>query len=348
VLAAVLCVLAGLLGSAPDAAADPTPSIAQAKARLAALDREAADAVEVLNGLKERLKELNAHVADRQAQVVEAQQAAGAAGDAVDDLARQAYTTGGVSGFVQALGSRTPEEFLDRVAAIGELTRIATNGLAYAQQARDSLQTQQTSLDQDQAIMSDALAATVAQRARIAAATTQTHELLASLRQAERDRIAAEAAAKRQTEMLAARAAAQGFTVYAPTGVSPEYAAKAKIAVEYMLSQVGGTYSMNAQPPKTWDCSKLTAYAWGRAGVSLVPYSYTQWQQTQRVPQDQLQPGDLLFYFEKGAHHVEMYIGNGMAVSASNPGVGVELQTDPFGGWYGDHYTGAGRVVLAG
>ena len=43
-----------------------------------------------------------------------------------------------------------------------------------------------------------------------------------------------------------------------------------------------------------------------------------------------------------------MYIGNGMAVSASNPGVGVELQQDPFGGWYGDHYSGAGRVVLPG
>ncbi len=343
-----LVAVVGVPGATPEAAADPRATIAQVRAQLTALNRQAADSVEILNGMQERLRELNAHVADRQATVVAAQDAAGTAGDIVDEMARQAYTGGGVSGFMQALGARSPEEFLDRVAAIGEVTRVASNDLRSAESARTTLETQQTALDQDQAIMNDALAATVMQRARIDATTAATRRLLASLRQEERDRLAAEAAAKRAAEVQAARAAAVGIPQLPAGAVPGSYASRARVAVEYMLSQVGGTYSMNAQPPATWDCSKLTAYAWGRAGVSLVAYSFNQWAQTQRVAQDQLLPGDLLFYFKGGAHHVSMYIGNGMAVSASNPGVGVELQQDPFGGWYGDHYSGAGRVVLPG
>ena len=338
--------LVGLFAPGQPAAADQPRTIAEAKARLAELNREAADAVEVLNGMKVRLQDLTAHVADRQARVVAAEEHAGNAGALVDDMARQAYTGGGVSGFMQALGARSPEEFLDRVAAIGELGRVANNGLVAARSARDSLESQQVALDQDQAIMSEALAATVAQRAKIDATAAATRTLLASLRDVERKRLEAEAEAKRQSEMIAARAAVTGLPSMPVTAADGPYAARAKIAVDYALSQVGGIYSMNARPPATWDCSKLTAYAWGRAGVKLVAYSYTQWEQTDRVPQDQLQPGDLLFYFKGSAHHVSMYIGNGMAVSASNPGVGVELQKAPFGGWYGDHYSGAGRVRL--
>lgn len=44
------------------------------------------------------------------------------------------------------------------------------------------------------------------------------------------------------------------------------------------------------------------------------------------------------------AHHVAMYIGNGSMVSASNPSDGVEIIDDK-GPWYGERYSGAGRVV---
>jgi cell wall-associated NlpC family hydrolase len=345
-LAAVLGLLAGPLAPAPAAQAQPRLTIEQAKAQLAELNRAAADAVEVLNGMKADLATATANVADRQAAVVAAERSAGAAGAVVDEMARRAYTSAGMGDFAAALSAGSPGEFLDRVAAVGEMNRVAANDLMSARDASSSVQTQQTALDQDQSILSEAVSATVAQQGRIDEAAAATKRLLGSLREEERLRIEAEAEAKRQTEMLAARAAAAGIPSLPATKATGPYAERARIAVAYMLSQVGGIYSMNAHPPATWDCSKLTAYAWGRAGVSLVPYSYSQWNQTDRVPLNQLQPGDLLFYFENGAHHVEMYIGNGQAVSASNPGVGVELQNDPFGGWYGDHFTGAGRVRL--
>ena len=97
-------------------------------------------------------------------------------------------------------------------------------------------------------------------------------------------------------------------------------------------------------PPSSWDCSKLTAAAWGQAGVGLTALSYTQWDQTRRVPVSEIQPGDLVFYFGSGAHHVAIYVGNGKMVSASNPRDGVEI-IDFLGPWYGERFSGVGRVV---
>jgi cell wall-associated NlpC family hydrolase len=119
---------------------------------------------------------------------------------------------------------------------------------------------------------------------------------------------------------------------------------RAAAAVQYALSQVGDPYSFSANPPSSWDCSKLTAAAWGQAGVGLTALSYTQWDQTRRVPVSEIQPGDLVFYFGSGAHHVAIYVGNGKMVSASNPRDGVEI-IDFLGPWYRERFSGVGRVV---
>lgn len=127
-----------------------------------------------------------------------------------------------------------------------------------------------------------------------------------------------------------------------------DYATQVSLATQYALSQVGGTYSENAIPPKTWDCSKLTAYAWKQAGIFLTPYSYTQRAETTPIDRANIQPGDLIFYFENGSHHVVISLGGTRAVSATSPSVGVELLTDAFGGWYGQNFTAVGRVRTAG
>ena len=119
---------------------------------------------------------------------------------------------------------------------------------------------------------------------------------------------------------------------------------RAAAAVQYALSQVGDPYSYSANPPSSWDCSKLTAAAWGQAGVGLTALSYSQWDQTRRVPVSEIQPGDLVFYFGSGAHHVAIYVGGGKMVSASNPSDGVEI-IDFLGPWYGERFSGVGRVV---
>jgi cell wall-associated NlpC family hydrolase len=92
-----------------------------------------------------------------------------------------------------------------------------------------------------------------------------------------------------------------------------------------------------------FDCSGLTLAAWRKAGASLPHYSKAQYGATRRVSRGDLRPGDLLFYFGSGAHHVGMYIGGGMMVHAANPRDDVEV-TAAWGPWYGERYSGAGRV----
>ena len=61
------------------------------------------------------------------------------------------------------------------------------------------------------------------------------------------------------------------------------------------------------------------------AGVGVLPGSSAQYSATRRVSRGELRPGDLLFYFGSGAHHVGMYIGGGMMVHAANPRDDVEV-----------------------
>ena len=75
-------------------------------------------------------------------------------------------------------------------------------------------------------------------------------------------------------------------------------------------------------------------------GVSLTFYSGAQYQETSRIGAGDLQPGDLVFLGPGGANHVEIYIGGGMVVSASNAATGVRLVALGYNG----NASGYGRV----
>ena len=114
----------------------------------------------------------------------------------------------------------------------------------------------------------------------------------------------------------------------APVGPAlpvPPPSAGAAGAVRAALSQVGGRYvAFAASPGAGFDCSGLTMWAWGQAGVSLPHYSRAQFASLPHVPLDQLQPGDLVF-MGSPIHHVGMYIGNGQMVDAASPRLGVRI-----------------------
>ena len=116
-------------------------------------------------------------------------------------------------------------------------------------------------------------------------------------------------------------------------------------AVSIARSKVGSRYSAGHAGPTRFDCSGLALYVVKKAtGRTLPHYSRAQMSATKRVSKGQLRPGDLVFFFRHGAHHVGIYIGAGRMVSATNPRGGVHV--DPvFSGWYGQRYSGAGRLV---
>jgi cell wall-associated NlpC family hydrolase len=98
--------------------------------------------------------------------------------------------------------------------------------------------------------------------------------------------------------------------------------ATAAVAVQTARDQIGKPYRWGAEGPDAYDCSGLTKYAWGRAGVSLPHSSQAQYNALQKVSKDQLQPGDLVF-FGNPIHHVGIYEGDGIMINAPQTGESV-------------------------
>ena len=110
----------------------------------------------------------------------------------------------------------------------------------------------------------------------------------------------------------------------------------------------GGRYVAEGNGPVDFDCSGLTAWAWRQVGVSLPDYSYSQWDITARISREQLQPGDLVFWFGGDVHHVAIVVtadaGRVRIAEAANPDAGVRIRD--FGdSWDQAYVSGYGRVI---
>jgi cell wall-associated NlpC family hydrolase len=131
-----------------------------------------------------------------------------------------------------------------------------------------------------------------------------------------------------------------GGVVNAAAANPPPVSAGGSGAVAAAESQIGVPYQWGAEDPGVaFDCSGLTAWAWGQAGVSLDHYSGAQMGESTPVPVSDLQPGDLLFYGPGGSEHVAMYVGGGSMIEAPFTGASVWIT----GLRLGDGFVGAGR-----
>jgi cell wall-associated NlpC family hydrolase len=107
---------------------------------------------------------------------------------------------------------------------------------------------------------------------------------------------------------------------------------RAEVALDNALAQLGAPYVWAASGASTFDCSGLTQWAWGKAGVNLYHYTGSQAVQGVRVQPNQVLPGDLVLY-GSDLHHVGMYVGAGYMIDAPYTGSYVRLNKIA---WYGD------------
>ncbi|MGW4484517.1 NlpC/P60 family protein [Amycolatopsis sp. NPDC004368] len=98
----------------------------------------------------------------------------------------------------------------------------------------------------------------------------------------------------------------------------------AQQAVDAALSRRGDAYVWGATGPSTFDCSGLMQWAYAQAGIHLPRSSREQSTFGTPIPRDQLQPGDLVFYYSP-VSHVGMYIGAGKMVHAPTTGDVVKI-----------------------
>lgn len=114
-------------------------------------------------------------------------------------------------------------------------------------------------------------------------------------------------------------------------GNIPAVSARAQTAVRAALSQLGVPYRYGmSSPGRAFDCSGLTTYAWGKAGVGLPRNSRRQYNALPKIPKQLAQPGDLIFTGSP-IHHVGIYLGNGTMVHA--PQTGDVVKVGPIRWW---------------
>lgn len=120
-----------------------------------------------------------------------------------------------------------------------------------------------------------------------------------------------------------------------------------KNVFEEAIKYEGDDYEYGgSNPDEGFDCSGLTQWCFGQAGISLPRTAQEQYDYVDHVELDELQPGDLVFFTkttpsERYITHVGIYAGNGKIYEAGDP-IGYYDFTDA---WHQKHAVCGGRVV---
>ncbi|MET9772729.1 NlpC/P60 family protein [Streptomyces sp. NPDC006367] len=306
------------------ATAEPGPAapgerpVAELLTDLQRLYREAGKATEAYNGTEEKLTRQRAEVQRLETELARARLSLRDGRGEAGRLARQQYRgTSDLSPYLRLLLARDPQHALDQGRVIGRLAREraetvgrlagdAERADALARRARAALDAQ-TALAERQRKQRDEV------RERLRA----VEELLASL-SAEQ---LAELAALERTGVAEAQ---ERFLRTGALDDDGKPSAQGDRAVRFAVEQLGKPYQWGAEGPAAYDCSGLTSVAWQRAGTPIPRTSQEQWARLERIPLDELRPGDLVVYFPE-ATHVAMYLGDGLVVQAPRPGAEVKV-----------------------
>jgi len=117
--------------------------------------------------------------------------------------------------------------------------------------------------------------------------------------------------------------------------------------VKIAREQIGDKYVAGHTGPNAFDCSGLTSYVYTLATGKTIPRtSWTQYRSVSKVSRTKVMPGDLVFFFKRGVHHVGVYVGAGKMVHAARPKDGVEI-VNLADDWFSTHLSGFGRMLPA-
>ena len=106
---------------------------------------------------------------------------------------------------------------------------------------------------------------------------------------------------------------------------NPPPDSRADIAIRTAMSYIGTWYVWGGASKSGVDCSGLIMLAYEAAGIDFPHYSGAMYEDTERVPLVDIEPGDLLFYGYDGDQHVAMYVGDGKMIEAEMTGTRVHV-----------------------
>jgi cell wall-associated NlpC family hydrolase len=310
--------------------ADPKPSLREVEQRVNALNDKVDLANEHYSDSRLELAAANRRAAVALARVSAAETALSVIKRSMGAVAAAAYRSGGTDQFVQLVNTSTPQTFLDRASSLDRIAAGQSAQLAAAATARHRLDSARAAATSEQGKAKDVAKQMTAAKTEIESSLAEQQRLLSSLKADERRQLeAARASAARAAAAAASAARASRSRAVVATDTGGTYngpaSGQAGAVVREAYNQLGKPYQWGAAGPSSFDCSGLTMWAWGHAGVSLSHSSRAQFGEGQHVSQGDLQPGDLTFYGSP-IHHVGIYIGGGKMISAPHTGDVVKIQ----------------------
>jgi cell wall-associated NlpC family hydrolase len=137
------------------------------------------------------------------------------------------------------------------------------------------------------------------------------------------------AAQERQRRLLNQQARARVSTWESnPPPPSPGPVSSSSVGaavVQAAMTRLGAPYVWGAAGPTSFDCSGLVVWSFAQVGMSLPHSSYSQMAGGVLVGYNQLEPGDLVFFY--GGGHVGIYVGGGQFIHAPHTGTVVQINT---------------------
>jgi cell wall-associated NlpC family hydrolase len=334
--AAVLITVSASFGLASLSSAAPTrEEVARAKARLDTLNRELSLLVEQYNQARIRLQQVQTRLAEIQDQADRAQAEADRATQSLNRTAARAYTGLG-SQFSVLFDATSLSDFSDRLEFIGTMAQadadLATEAERARQEAEWTAEELRAAAEERRGVVEEIDTQRDAIEVRVAEARELFAELDREFREAQAAAEAAAAAASAQQSSSASVAAD-----ITPMPAPPAPNANVQAVLDAAYSVIGAPYQWGGASPAGFDCSGFTMWSWAHAGVSLPHSSAAQYASLPHVAREDLQPGDLLFFYSP-ISHVAMYVGGGRMIHASHPGVPVGVVAV-----YWDSFVGAAR-----
>jgi cell wall-associated NlpC family hydrolase len=313
VLSAAAAATAALSGGAAQyAVADPSAAGLTPAARLDRLYQQAEAATEAYDAAQERVGRLRGDLATLQDRAAQAQQRVNELRDDLGTLAAAQYRGGGLDPTLALLLSDDPATSLDQAAALDRLGARQTERLSLLRSAQQALDGRRAEAAGTLAELDASSAELARRKTAVQQALARAQQLLRALPAAQRARYAP-GAARRGT----------GARAWLPDlPALPASSPRAALAVAAARAVLGAPYVWGATGPHAFDCSGLTQYAYGRAGVSLPRTSQEQRDAGRHIPLSQARPGDLVIY-RSDASHVAMYVGAGRVIHAPYPGARV-------------------------
>jgi cell wall-associated NlpC family hydrolase len=294
----------------------PKPDLKTLVAQAKQLEFEINSLSEQYDGLRIQLTRAKANAKIAQQAASRGQAALAVGQQAIAQLAAANYMNSGLDPTFQALTTGNPGQFLSQASAIAEM-------------------------DQSSGVMVSTLSHQVEQALRDKETAQQQ---IAAVNALENQMDGKKKLILAKIDKVNSAAMKQAMDIFEQTGQYPKVTIPTANtvgaqALQAAISRLGYPYIWGAAGPTSFDCSGLVMWAYQQVGISLPHFTVSQYNSGVHVSRNDLEPGDLIFFFSD-ISHVGMYIGNGMMIDAPNFGEDVKVQ--PI---YWNAFVGAVRIA---